>query len=209
LEKRARDLIELDELASDDPDLQRQVDEEHRAVSAELRSRELDLLFTDPYANHNAVITLSVGQGGVEAQDWVESWMRIRKWAESSLRVRDPETRPAKKLVRKSATFIIRGARAMVFFARSMACTGWSASRLRLEPQAPHLVRAGRGLPELEAPTRLGRDQHADLRIDTHRSTGAGGQHVTKTDLPSVSPSAHRHVVTRQNEAADEEPRWR
>ena len=83
LERRARDLIELDELASNDPELQKQVDKERAEITSELRSRELDLLFTDPYANHNAVITLSVGQGGVEAQDWVEMLMRMYlKWAE-------------------------------------------------------------------------------------------------------------------------------
>ncbi|HET9410743.1 MAG TPA: PCRF domain-containing protein, partial [Candidatus Dormibacteraeota bacterium] len=68
LERRARDLIELDELASNDAELQKQVDSERAEITSELRSRELDLLFTDPYANHSAVITLSVGQGGVEAQ---------------------------------------------------------------------------------------------------------------------------------------------
>jgi len=65
LEKRARDLIELDQLASGDPELAKQVEEEEAKLAAELRSRELDLLFTDPYANHNAVVTISVGQGGV------------------------------------------------------------------------------------------------------------------------------------------------
>src|SRR4051794_11880472 len=81
IEGRARDLIELDELAEHDPDLQTQVDQEVAEITGELRRRELDLLFTDPYAGHNAVMTLSVGQGGVEAQDWVEMLMRMYlKW---------------------------------------------------------------------------------------------------------------------------------
>src|SRR5437879_6189612 len=114
LERRARDLIELDELASNDPELQRQVDKERAEISSELRSRELDLLFTDPYANHNAVITLSVGQGGVEAQDWVEMLMRIYlKWAERKrFQTEILETSPGEEAGLKSATFIIRGARA-------------------------------------------------------------------------------------------------
>ncbi|HSS93706.1 MAG TPA: PCRF domain-containing protein, partial [Candidatus Dormibacteraeota bacterium] len=83
LEKRARDLIELDQLASGDSELTKQVAGEEAAILSELRSREFDLLFTDPYANHNAVVTISVGQGGVEAQDWVEMLMRMYlKWAE-------------------------------------------------------------------------------------------------------------------------------
>src|SRR5256885_16356340 len=82
LEKRARDLIELDQLADGDAELEQQLSEEKSSIAHDLRSRELDLLFTDPYANHNAVVTLSVGQGGVEAQDWVEMLMRNDlKWS--------------------------------------------------------------------------------------------------------------------------------
>jgi peptide chain release factor 2 len=83
LERRARDLIELVELSECDDDMERQVAAEAAAIAKELRLHELDLLFTDPYAQHNAVLTISVGQGGVEAQDWVEMLMRMYlKWAE-------------------------------------------------------------------------------------------------------------------------------
>src|SRR5260370_36247522 len=111
LEKRARDLIELDELARGDPDLERQLDEERAAISNELRSRELDLLFTDPFASHNAVVTLSVGQGGVEAQDWVEMLMRMYlKWAErKGFETEVIDTSPVEEAGLNSATFIVRG----------------------------------------------------------------------------------------------------
>src|SRR3982075_1241858 len=114
LERRARDLIELDQLASGDPELEKQLAEEQASIAAELRSRELDLLFTDPYANHNAVITISVGQGGVEAQDWVEMLMRMYlKWAERhGFQTEILETSPGEEAGLKSATFIIRGPRA-------------------------------------------------------------------------------------------------
>ena len=96
LERRARDLIELDELASNDPELQKQVDAERAEITSELRARELDLLFTDPYANNNAVLTLSVGQGGVEAQDWVEMLMvrarRAPPGADIAVRPEPPPT---------------------------------------------------------------------------------------------------------------------
>ena len=114
LEKRARDLIELDQLADGDPELEQQLAEEKAAIANELRSRELDLLFTDPYANHNAVVTLSVGQGGVEAQDWVEMLMRMYlKWAErKGFETEILETSPGEEAGLKSATFIVRGPRA-------------------------------------------------------------------------------------------------
>jgi peptide chain release factor 2 len=141
------------------------------------------------------VVTISAGQGGIEAQDWVEMLLRMyTKWAQPShfqvsvvrpgLEVELVEASPGEEAGLKSATVTFRGKRAY--------------GLLRSEHGVHRLVRISpfdqnhrrhtsfalvEVMPELDEA-----DEHQveinpdDLRIDTYRSTGAGGQHVNKTD---------------------------
>src|SRR5256886_5083283 len=185
LERRARDVVELEQLAEDDPELEKQVAEEQAAVEKELRSHELDLLFTEPYANHNAVVTICVGQGGIEAQDWVEMLMRMYlKWAERHrFETEIIDESRGEEAGLKSATFIVRGPRAY-----GLLRSEHGVHRLvRISPfDQNHRRHTSFALveimPELEST-----DEDAvvinpqDLRIDTYRSTGAAGPDANKT----------------------------
>ena len=187
--------MELAQLGEEDEELAVQVQQEQLGLEHELHQRELSLLFSDPYAGHNAVLSITVGQGGVDAQDWVEILLRMyTKWASpaahqvSTLRpgcdVELLETSPGDQAGLKSATVILRGRRAY--------------GLLRSEHGVHRLVRISpfdqnhrrhtsfalvEVMPELDDTEEAEVDiKPEDLRVDTYRSTGAGGQHVNKTD---------------------------
>jgi peptide chain release factor 2 len=171
------------------------VEAEQIAIDRQLRQLELGLLFSDPYADHNAVVSISVGQGGVDAQDWVEMLMRMYlKWAQpsahqvSTLRpgceTEILETAPGEEAGLKGATIVFRGRRAY-----GLLRSEHGVHRLvRISPfDQNHRRHTSFALVEVMPELEESEEQEVeinpeDLRIDTYRSTGAGGQHVNKTD---------------------------
>jgi peptide chain release factor 2 len=184
LERRAQDLEELQELGATDPGLTAGIVAEYTTLAADYARQRTSLLFSGPYDERNALISISAGAGGTEATDWAEMLLRMYlRWAERHRFATEILDRlEGEQAGIKSATIEVNG----------RAAYGW----LRAERGVHRLVRISpfdsqkrrqttfaliEVLPEVEDDVEVAIDPD-DLRVDTYRATGAGGQHVNKTD---------------------------
>jgi peptide chain release factor 2 len=180
----ARDMLELIEAEPDDQ-LVAQVATDMDRLEKDIDRRELDVLFSDPYAESAALVSLSSGAGGVDAQDWAEMLMQMfQRWAQRrGFKVDVVEVTPGEEAGIKGATMVISGERAY----------GWLKSErgihrlVRLSPfDSAHRRHTSFArvevVPELDEVTeaQVAIDEK-DIRRDVFRSSGAGGQHVNKT----------------------------
>ncbi|HLU53048.1 MAG TPA: peptide chain release factor 2 [Acidimicrobiia bacterium] len=186
LEQAIEDAEVLAELAAEASDeaSRAEAEEELRRVSAELDRLELESLFFDEYDEEDAILTVHAGSGGVDAQDWAEMLVRMyqRFLTDQGMDVTIVDWTEGEEAGIKSATLTVRGHRAY-----GMLEGERGVHRLvRISPFDSNARRhtsfaAVDVIPELENDTEIEvRDE--DLRIDTYRAQGAGGQHVNKTD---------------------------
>ncbi len=168
-----------------DAALDKELVESVDALRKRLSALELQSLFSGEYDERDAVVDLHAGAGGTDAQDWTEMMLRMyQRWAERrGFKVELDEETEGQEAGLLSATFIVRGR-----FAYGLLAAERGVHRLvRMSPFDSQKRRQTSFAsldvtPFLEDVSSEVDIDEKDLRIDTYRSSGAGGQHVNKTD---------------------------
>jgi peptide chain release factor 2 len=154
------------------------------SLEGELGRLQEDALFDGQYDAGDAILEIHAGNGGTDAQDWAEMVLRMYlRWA--SDRGFDTEVLEASRARRpglKSTTVAVKGENAYgTLKGRARCPPARTPVAVRLRAPPPHRFRAGRRRAAAADDAEIEIDE-SDLRIDTYRSSGAGGQHVNKTD---------------------------
>jgi peptide chain release factor 2 len=184
LEGDVGDLDELAEMGADDPELAAELESQLASVEARLAELEEARLFSGEYDSGDAVVTVRSGAGGTDSQDWAEMLLRMYlRWAERrGFDVEMKEASAGEEAGIKSATFIAKGENAYGLFAaergvhRLVRISPFDAQSRRHTAFAQVDV-----APLVDDEVSVELDEE-DLRVDTYRASGAGGQHVNKTD---------------------------
>ncbi|MDQ3250718.1 MAG: peptide chain release factor 2, partial [Actinomycetota bacterium] len=184
LKESLSDSGELLELAEEDSDLLPEVEQELRRVERVLEEQEVSRLFAGEYDEGDAILTINPGAGGVDSQDWAEMLARMyRRWAERrGLGLEVIEYTEGDEAGIKSATFTVSGEYAFGLLSaergvhRLVRISPFDAGARRHTSFASVAVAPVVGeAVEVEI-------EEKDLKVDTYRASGAGGQHVNKTD---------------------------
>ena len=178
------DLEELAELADEDEAIAAELEGQLDAVEGKLAELEEARLFSGTYDAGDAVVTVRSGAGGTDSQDWAEMLLRMYlRWAERrDFEVEMKEASAGEEAGIKSATFLAKGENAYGLFAaergvhRLVRISPFDAQSRRHTAFAQVDV-----APLVDDAVDVDLDEE-DIRVDTYRASGAGGQHVNKTD---------------------------
>jgi len=153
-------------------------------IQQDISVAEVECMFSGEHDSNNAIVSIHAGAGGTEAQDWVDILMRMYlRWAEDKgMKTDILDYLPGDEAGVKSVTIMFRGRNAYGYLRselgihRLVRISPFDSSGRRHTSFASVMV-----MPELDDSVNVSIDEK-DLRVDTYRSSGAGGQHVNKTD---------------------------
>ena len=155
-----------------------------KSIQKAIDQLQLEVLLSEQYDANNAILTLHAGAGGTEAQDWTQMLLRMfGRWAERrGFTVETMDLLPGDEAGVKSATLMIRGHNAYGYLKSEKGVH-------RLVRISPFDANARRHtsfsacdiMPEIDDAVEVDINM-ADVRVDTYRASGAGGQHINKTD---------------------------
>ena len=178
----AATLLEMG-LEEKDESMEADVKAELDAIADGLEALQLEVLLSAPYDANNAILTLHAGAGGTEAQDWTQMLLRMYgRWAERhGFAVETADLLPGDEAGVKSATLFIKGHNAYGFLKSEKGIH-------RLVRISPFDAQARRHtsfsacdiMPEIDDNVDVNINM-SDVRVDTYRASGAGGQHINKT----------------------------
>lgn len=193
----ARDLLDLHafvELATEGEDVLPDLTKEVERLEEETQQTEIQMLLSGEHDRSNAIVTIHPGAGGTESQDWAEMLTRMYlRWSERSGYITEMlDYQQGEEAGVKSATFLVKGDLAYGYLSaeigvhRLVRISPFDAAARRHTSFASVFV-----YPEIDDKIEVQLDEK-DLKIDTYRSSGAGGQHVNVTD----SAVRIRHIPT-------------
>lgn len=186
LEHKLEDVETLIELYEESPDdeLAEEIKQEVIALKNMLEKARLETLLSGKYDSNNAIVSLHAGAGGTEAQDWVQMLLRMyTRWAEDrGYKVTTLDILPGEEAGIKSVTILVEGLNAYGYLKsekgvhRLVRISPFDAANRRHTSFASVDV-----MPEIDDDVEI-EIKPEDLKIDTFRASGAGGQYVNKTE---------------------------
>lgn len=185
IETELTNLLEMTELLQTEPEeeMAKEVLKSTANIEKEVEKLEITTLLSGKYDNNNAILTIHPGAGGTEAQDWAEMLYRMyTRWANANgYEVKELDYLEGEEAGIKSVTFMVEGNYAYGYLKGEMGVhrlvriSPFDAGGRRHTSFASVEV-----LPEITDDVQIDINPD-DLRIDTYRASGAGGQHINKT----------------------------